>query len=318
MATSGGPAKAVSVKTGGRQAGGPAIPIAVVTDGRAVEGGPATPIYIVTSGPVQGGPAQPVVAAAAGRAISGGPAVPAFVVSGSFSSIFDYTNKVKALSPIAYWPLAEASGTTVLDESGNGRNGVYKAAGEPLLGQPGIGDGRTAPLFDGTNDFANVFSASLAAAFSGAEGTVACWCQVANAGVWTDATTRRALYLQADTNNRVILNKTITNNQVTGFHIAGGTSKQVLFNTTGPLTWFHLAMTWSKSADQMKFFVNGTQQGATQTGLGTFVGSLAATTTTIGAADTVGTAPWAGSLAHAAVWATPLSPTQIASLAVVP
>jgi hypothetical protein len=87
MATQGGPAKPVSVQTGGRQQGGPALPVAVVSDGRATEGGPAMAVYAVTSGPVQGGPAVPIVVATGAQAnrIAAGPAVPVYVVSGSLS-----------------------------------------------------------------------------------------------------------------------------------------------------------------------------------------------------------------------------------------
>lgn len=228
-----------------------------------------------------------------------------------------YTVKVKALLPIAYWPMAETSGTVITDESGNGRNGAYKASGEPLLGQTGIGDGRTAPLFDGTNDFANVFSASLQGAFNGAEGTLAIWFKVSAAGVWTDGVTRRLMYFQVDANNRVRFEKSTTNNQIAAVYTAGGTAKSVLWNNAGPTSLQHLAVTWSKSADQMKFYANGVQIGATQTGLGTWVGSLVSTTTEVGASDTSGNNPWSGNLAHAAVWGSALGSATVATLAAV-
>jgi hypothetical protein len=239
------------------------------------------------------------------------------IMIGSTRDVFAYTNKVVALSPIAYWPLAELSGTTILDASGNARNGTYKAAGEPLLGQVGIGDGRNAPLFDGSNDYANVYSASLAGAFNAAEGSMAIWFKVAAAGVWTDATDRRGIQMRVDSNNRVQLFKTATNNQVQGFYNAGGTGKTVNFTTSAPLTWFHLAITWSKSADQMIFYFNGAQQGATQTGLGVWAGSLSSTLTLVGAGDQAGGNVYSGYLAHAAVWDTPLSAAQILTLATV-
>ena len=237
---------------------------------------------------------------------------------GALNPVFAYTNKIKALSPIAYWPLAEASGTTIVDESGNGRNGAYRASGEPLLGQTGIGDGRTAALFDGSNDYGNIYSAAFAAAFNGPEGTAAVWGQVSAAAVWTDAATRRLLSLRVDANNRVLLEKSSTNNQVTGFYIAGGTSKSVVFTTSAPTTWFHFAITWSKSADQVKVYFNGAQVGATQTGLGVWAGSLDSANTTCGATDTTGGNPWKGYEAHVAVWGGALSAAQIATLAVVP
>lgn len=320
MATMGGPAVPVSTATTPTRQAGPALPVAVVSDGRAVRAGAAVPVYVVTSGPVQAGPAYPIVAAAAGSRVEGGPAIPVYVVSGSLgSNPLAYTNKVIATSPIGYWPLAEAAGATVaLDESGNGRNGAYKAAGEPIAGQTGIGDGRTSALFDGTNDFVNIFTASLQAAFNSAEGTMAVWCKVSAAGDWGDATARRPLYFQTDANNRVRFEKTTAAGQLAWVYIAGGTNKTVLLNGNVTTDWFHLACTWSKSADQFKAYINGAQSGATQTALGTWVGSLSATSTTIGAADTIGSNPWKGFLAHAAVWATPLSAATIATLAVVP
>lgn len=321
MATQGGPATSVVVQSGGRVAGGPALPVAVVPASSQIEGGPATAVYVVTGGPVQGGPAVPVVAGGAGAQVEGSAAIPVYVVSGSLGAdpSMAYTSKVVALAPIGYWPLAEAIGSTVVvDESGNGRNGVYKAAGEPILAQTGIGDGRTSALFDGSNDFANVYTAGLSGAFNSAEGTIAIWFKVSAAGVWTDATARRSMFLQVDVNNRIRFEKTTTNNQLAGVYIAGGTTSTVLFTTAGPAGWTHLALTWSKSADQMKFFVNGTQQGATQSGLGVWAGALSASGVTLGAATTAATQPTAGYLAHAAVWASVLTPTQIATLAVVP
>ena len=46
---------------------------------------------------------------------------------------------------VGYWPLREASGSTAEDESGNGCDGTYNS---PTLGQDGIGDGWTVPLFE--------------------------------------------------------------------------------------------------------------------------------------------------------------------------
>jgi hypothetical protein len=230
-----------------------------------------------------------------------------------------YTNKVIALSPIAYWPQAEAAGATVmLDASGNARTGAYRAAGEPLLGQPGIGDGRTSALYDGSNDYANAFSASLQGAFNGAEGTLACWFKVASAGVWTDATNRRMATFRVDTNNRVTLDRSTNNNQVSATYTAGGVAKGLNVTTAAQLTYCHLAITWSASGDAVKVYFNGAQSGATLTGLGVFAGSLAATLTTLGASDTTGSNPWSGSLAHTALWASALSAAQVATLAVVP
>lgn len=320
MATLGGPASNVSIVADGRpRQGGPALPVAVVTDGRAIEGDRAIPIYVVTSGPMQAGPATPIVEAAVSASVVGGPAIPVYVVAGAL--VLAYTEKVYSIAPLnllAYWPQADAAGATVMaDESGNNRSGVYKAAGEPLLGQLGIGDGRTAALYDGTNDYGNAFTASLQSAFNSSEGTVAQWVKVSAAGVWTDATTRRTLQFQADANNLIRFGRGTVNNQFVGAYTAGGVTSSVVVTTAGPTGWVHWALTWSKSADAMKLYMNGVQQGATQTGLGTWAGNLAATTTCLGANGTAGANPWSGFIAHAAIWNSALSAAQIAQLAVV-
>lgn len=229
-----------------------------------------------------------------------------------------YTQKVKIVAGanlIAYWPLAEASGTTIVDESGNARNGTYTAV---TLGAAGIGDARSAASLDGSTSWGNLFSSSLQSAFGSAEGAAACWFRVSGSGIWTDSTIRRFLTLQVDGNNRVLLQRSSGNNQISASYVAGGTTKSVTATTTGETTWLHLAMTWSKSADQMKVYVGGAQSGSTQTGLGTWSGSLLSTTTLLGAATQVPANVWSGTLAHVVLMDAAASAAQIAALARVP
>jgi hypothetical protein len=298
--------------------GGPALRVAVVSDGRPTEAGPARPVIVVSDGrPTQGNEPVPIVLATGAQAsqVLAGPAIPIVVVSGSLASNLAYTNKVKALSPIAYWPLADTSGTTATDESGNGRNGTYTAT---TLGQTGIGDGRTAASLDGSTSFVNMFSASLQAAFGSAEGTFAAWARVANAGVWTDAAQRRVIRFAADANNAVAMYRSTTNNTFSWQYVAGGTtltrSKAALSTTD----WFHIALTWSKTNNQAIAYFNGAQEGAILTGLGVWAGNLASSTTLVGATSQTPGGVWNGNLAHAAIWASALSAAQIATLAVVP
>lgn len=231
------------------------------------------------------------------------------------SNVLAYTNKVKALSPIAYWPLAEPSGSTAIDESGNSRDGAYSNV---TLGATGIGDGRTAATFNGTTSLVNVYSASLDAAFNNAEMTIVVWAQVSAAGDWTDATNRSPMAIGADTaNNYIRFLKTTTNNQMTNSQVAGGTSKSVT-SALSPTAWFHLAITASKSGDALKTYINGAQSGATQTGLGIWAGALGATLCVIGARQTTPNLLWKGNLAHAAVFSSALSAANILALATAP
>ena len=58
-----------------------------------------------------------------------------------------FESAVLADLPIAYWRFGETDTTTAMDSSGNGHHGTY--TGGVTLGQPGIGGGDTAALFDG-------------------------------------------------------------------------------------------------------------------------------------------------------------------------
>ncbi len=239
------------------------------------------------------------------------------MLSGAGAGRFQYTQKVKAIAPanlIAYWPQSETSGTTAVDESGSGRDGAYTGV---TLAAPGIGDGRVAATYvAASSGRCNVYSASLNGAFNNAEGALAGWFQVSAAGVWTDATNRYFMHLFTDASNVVYVRRQTTNNQIAYVYIAGGTSKSFAA-TLSPTAWFHLALTWSKAADQLKGYVNGAQVGTTQTGLGTWSGALASSNCLIGAQSTAGSGPWSGNSAHVAVWTTPLSAAQILALATV-
>ena len=228
---------------------------------------------------------------------------------------FRYAAKVKGIASanlIGYWPLAEPSGTTIVDESGNARNGAYTSV---TLGQQGIGDGRTAATFNGTTSTGNVYGASLAGAFNGAEGTFTAWLQMSGAGVWTDAAIRRYATFTVDANNIIALFKHSTNNTIRCDYKAGSTLSSVSSTAVGGSTaWFHVAITWSNAADQVKVYINGAQVGATQTGLGTWAGALSVGGAKIGSAETAANF-WSGNEADAALWTTPLSAAQVGQLA---
>ena len=77
-------------------------------------------------------------------------------IEGRKVSDMSYIDKVLSYSPIAYWPVNEAGGNDMFDQSGNGYDGTYTGV---TLGQTGIGDGETIGgfngnqgLFDGTTE----------------------------------------------------------------------------------------------------------------------------------------------------------------------
>jgi hypothetical protein len=226
----------------------------------------------------------------------------------------EYYSRVLSISRanlLAYWPLWEPAGTVATDVSGAGRHGAYTAV---ALGQPGIGDGRTAGQFGGAASYANVYSAGLAGAFNGAEGTLSVWARVANVGVWTDGATRFIANLAAHiTDNRVVFAK-LNPNTMRFRYTAGGTA--ILYDTPYAGTgWTHCAITWSKAANAVHCYINGIDLSGALPGLGVWAGALNATLTYVGATDSVPTNVWSGGLAHVALWKVALAAADVASLA---
>lgn len=322
----GGAALPVSVATQA-PVGGPAIPVAVVSDGRPTQGGAATPVYVVSAAElasgafrVEGGPARPVVAVSDGRPVAGQRPIPVYVVSGALTPAQQWVAALQALAPTAWWRLADAAGTTgagsVADSSGNNRPATPTAVTFGSVAGP---IAPTAAAFNGTTSVINAYSTSLRDAFNAPAGTLIWWQQVTSSSVFSDGTTRRQIYFAADASNRVYGQKAAsftTTGGLDGGYQAGGTSKAATaYAATGG--WQMHAVTWDKNAGgtgELKYFIDGEQVSTTQTSLGTWVGTLASTTTTIGAASTAAANPWSGNLADVVVLPTALTPTQISAL----
>ncbi len=214
---------------------------------------------------------------------------------------------------LVYYLLNETSGTTANDVSGHSANGTYSGV---TLNTTTFLTGDPAASWDGVNDYTNILSSYLTANFNGAEGTVLLWFRVPSGATWTDGALRFAIRLLVDGSNFISMFKQTINNRFDWQYDAGGTLKSVNSTSMGSVTgWAQIALTWSKSSDQVKAFLNGVQVGSTQTGLGTFVGAIAIAL--IGAANTSGGSPWSGNLSNVAVWKSVLNPTTVAQLATV-
>lgn len=232
-----------------------------------------------------------------------------------YTPVASYAIKVLKTDPIAYWVQGEASGLVAVDQVDSpAQDGIYQGV---TLGQPGIGDGNTAPRYDGVNDFTDIYSASLAAAFDATQGTLAIWARVAAVGDWTDGVIRVMVQLFVDGNNFVRIDKGAGNNTLEFIYRAGAVTKQRNVNPVTDLIFMHLAATWSASADEFRVYFNGAQSGATLNALGAWVGALANTRCLIGANTQVPANVWDGYLAHCVVWDRPLSAPEIADLAVI-
>jgi hypothetical protein len=228
----------------------------------------------------------------------------------SVGSEAEYAQRVKATGPIAYWPLWDTVGTLSSDITGNLRGGVYTGV---TLGQSGIGDGATSALFDGINDYDNILSASLAAAFSGAEGSLQLWWQH-DPAAHNDAVLRRMFIALVDGTNFLIAAKTGVDGNVQVDYQAGGVSEQHSLAVAAHRTVFSaLHVTWSKSNERITYYDDGSQIGQDLT-LGVWAG--VPVTMVIGATSTVPANPYYGRLAHVALWDKELSGPTVGTLGV--
>lgn len=220
-----------------------------------------------------------------------------------------YSDKTLSFSPIAYWPLNETSGTNADNAEGTAaRDGTY--SGVTLNSSTGP-DSDAVGLWDGSNDYCDIYSASLDGVFDGAEMTICGWFKVSGAGVWTDSTLREMIRIRATAN--IYVRRTATDNQIEFRRDATPTST-VTVSSYSPTDWVHFAVTVSEAADEMKAYLDGVQTGSTQTGLGTWTGSLSSTSCCIGSDTTSTDEPWSGYLAHVSVFDSPLSANDITDL----
>jgi hypothetical protein len=223
-----------------------------------------------------------------------------------------YAERLIATGPIGFWRLNETSGTNAADSSGNGYDGTH--TGDTINNDTGP-DGQPCPTFDGINDIVDLNApGGVSAAFDGTTGTALIWLKVSAAGVWTDGAFRDAFSIRVNGNNQIWMRKNDTNNTLEWYYEAANTKETVTKGSVTSTGWICMAITWDSGADEVKAYYNGTQEGATQTGLGVWVGvpGLIYISSLADAA-----VYWDGSLALAAIWDSVLSDATILDLATV-
>jgi hypothetical protein len=218
------------------------------------------------------------------------------LLGGSAVDTAAYTKKVLTYSPPVYYPMDEASGANAINYGSLGSaNGAYTGV---TLGQPGPVAGQTCPLFDGVVDFNNFKTAAFDGAYGGTEFSISLWLKMYDVGVWTDGELRHAVAIVGGTGtNRILIMKSVANNQLDFQYLAGGVAKTVSFTSISTINWFHVGLTVDSGVDEMKAYLNGSQSGATVTGLGVWGGGNL-NYTLIGARTTAGLQPANGWMAH--------------------
>jgi len=174
---------------------------------------------------------------------------------------------------------------------------------------------KKAYLFDGTNDYVDVYSPELNSIFDPTKGTLLAFAKVANAGVWTDGAYRTLTMLQSDSNNKVQMQKSSVNNRLDWFYTAAGTTRAFLNASVTTTDWFLVVVTWDTEANEIKAYLNGVQNGATQTSPGSWVGNLSSTLSVVGAKDVSPASVWNGLICHPVLFRRALTGAEILKIA---
>ena len=335
MSVMGGAAKLAKVVTsdeleenGGpyRLAGRVATPVHGFSDGdRSISGGRVQPVYIVSQSDIddgvfslKSGASRPMadiaVVGGANRTIAGTVAIPVYVTGGNLGA--NYIDTVLGLNPIAYWPLNETAGSTAVNAEGTAaRNGTYAAS--PTLNAITGPDGVNGAVhFDGANQFLDIYSASLEAAFDKDTFSISFWMRTNWQALGSG---EEIIILRSDSNNQVRIFRAGAANAIQLFYNGSGTNKsRTDSDAKDTNTWYHYVLTVDVTgADEHKAYRDGSQLGLTLTGLGSWAGSWATTRVNVAANSQVPSLTYEGYMAHVAFFDYVLTPAQVLELATI-
>lgn len=305
---------------------------------KRIQSSAAQPVYVVSGANapalygdhwrvIAGEPVKVLNVTNAERNIIQGPAIPVYPVddNGDYDATFaGYIFKVlnsnsstgyDPSSLIGFWPQNESVGIISSDYSGFGHNGAYVAI---TLGQSGVpGMGFTSAFYNGAASYNNIYSAQLAAAFNGNEGTILAWLKMNALATWTDGIRRDIVMILANGNNFVTFRKAAANNRIEFYYSAGGVLETISLLGASDVDWIPAAITWSKSADRVKAYWNNSEVLPDRNTLGIWAGLPAITTTLIGASTTAPTFEFHGWLGPVLLYTEALTLTELQYLGTV-
>lgn len=150
-------------------------------------------------------------------------------------------------------------------------------------------------LFDGVNDYVDIYSAALNTLFDDGVGALSVFAKVSGAGVWTDNAQRVLVKMGADVNTYISIEKN-TSNELEWNYCAGGTLETVTLAVT-PSGFFQAGIAWTNPGFGMRAIYNGVQTGSDQSVAGTWAGALDSALCVIGASSTTVANVWSGLIA---------------------
>lgn len=183
-----------------------------------------------------------------------------------------YAAKVLSLGPIAYWPMEETSGTTMV--ASIGANGTYVNGPTLAVAGPSAKIPK-AVSFDGLNDYA--FAALDLSAMS--QTTISFWL------AWTAYANNDRLAMEHTPNWNATKGILVDPNSGDGVFGSGmsegnGGSGYLIRNITRPSAgaWHHFAIKLSRSAGTVTIRVDGSSAGGTAVAGGSVTGNFANST----------------------------------------
>lgn len=180
-----------------------------------------------------------------------------------------YQSAVQGLGNlIAYYPLNENAGTTIVCPNNSGLNGTYNG-GVALanLAGPGASMGN-APLFDGTTGFGQLPAVALNSVFDPTKGTISIW--INTNGSWP--TTEYFYSIGVDTNNFVVGGKE-TASTVIIYDKKGGSISSITVSLAVTAGWHNIIETWDQAGNALKLYIDGGAPSS-HTLAGAWTGSL--------------------------------------------
>lgn len=216
-----------------------------------------------------------------------------------------YSSEVLADSPLLYWRLGDASGTTAADASGNGRTGTYN--GTPTLGATSLlaTDSNTAVQFDGTNDYVNRAASLMSAS---AQGSFEFWVKASTPGV--DAVIMQATGGSAGSFTDVRASATVAGNIEVVVNPSGSGSVVLSFAGALDNAPHHIVITYNDSTDNVRAYLDGSLADSDIHSVASSVLNISS----VGVGATAsGSTFFAGVLDEVAIYSSELSSTRVSA-----
>ncbi len=223
---------------------------------------------------------------------------------------------------VGLWPLDEESGTVAEDISPNGYNATSSGLLRSNIQRSFLApDGGKCAQFDGSASYINIYSAITKEPTT--IGSISLLVAVPQANL-AGTTKMQIITLKYDSQNYIDITFDTTAYRFNGAYEAGNTLKSVnsglVYNVDGGPQypeWHHFGLSWTKAGDALKFYVDGLQQGSTQTSLGTWTGAMASTTMVLGSSSTSAADVLTGYIARVGIWSVVLPDATMQDLAVI-